>query len=238
MNSPDQLAADYDPDEITGTAGDLTEDHVGAVVSLGGDIVTLVAVSPVGATHVELITRRDGEDFDRSLSVLAAQPYRLVTPPPGDGIELIDPEEVRARARELDGISARIRQLDIELPELRRRKAELSDALLADLAMMGEKSVAFTNGSDRRRAYVYPVLIPVYRQKDETGARYTPRDLAPVLRSLGEHDAVKPEEAGHNALLRIFRRYISAEKPLPPELAEMVRHEIVHEVRVGVGGAD
>lgn len=156
---------------------------------------------------------------------------------PDDGIELVDRDAVRARARELDDVSARIRRIEAELPLLRRRKTELSDLLLADLATLGEKSLPFVNGTDSRNAYLYPVTVPVFHQKDDTGRRYTLGDLAPVLRSLGFHGAVKPEEAGYNELLRIFREHRKAERPLPPELAELVDFETVHEVRTGVGKA-
>lgn len=226
--SPDAQAAAFDPEAQPPVVGDLTEDDGGTVARIDGKVMTLLEVYPRSAS-VDLIVRIGDNPFESSLSLPAATPYELISAPvrPAD---MIDSAEAETMARELDRLGALIEAREAEIPELKKRKRELADKLLEYLAAIGEKNMFF--GS--RRVYIFPELVPEFEQRDD-GRRYTMRDLAPVLRKVGYPGAVKPEEAGFNALLKIFRDHAKAETPLPPELAAMVHPKIVHTVRVGVG---
>ncbi|NUT90832.1 MAG: hypothetical protein HOY78_02265 [Saccharothrix sp.] len=238
MTSPDASAAAFDPEDTAPAdlyplAGEIDERHIGAVLCIGDEEATLVGILPSPPGMATFAVRREGEDSDRIRSYLAAQPVQVVESAPQvrpDTARMLDREALSAKARELARLTARIKDLEIELPALRRRKAELAGELLEPMVLMDGKPWHF----DDRRLYLFPVLVPEFEQRED-GTRYTVRDLAPVLRALGYHDAVKPEEAGHNALLRIFRDHAKDEKPLPPQLAAMVSPRTVHEVRVGVG---
>lgn len=230
-SSPDVLAATYAPDAVT-TVADLTEDDRDSVIEILGRTVTLLEVTARPPYDVELLVRVDGESFDRSLTFPLFTIYTLVTPPvrPAD---MIDDATFLEQARELDRLGALIEARDAEITVLKKRKKELSDRLLEYLAGIGEKNAYF----DRRRVYLFPEAYPEFEQRDD-GTKYTMQDLAPVLRDLGYGWAVKPEEAGYNALLKILREHEQAKRPLPAKLAAMVKLQRSHTVRVGVGKGD
>lgn len=226
--SPDAQAAAFDPEAPPTVVGDLTEDDIDSVIRLDGQVMTLLEVTP-RSSSVDLLVRIDGNPFDTSLNAPPSTVYELVSAParPADMVDSALAEEM---GRELDRLGTLIEAREAEIPVLKKRKRELADKLLEHLAAVGEKNLFF----DRRRVYIFPELVPEFEQRDD-GRKYTMRDLAPVLRKIGYPGAVKPEEAGYNALLSIFREHAQADKPLPPELAAMVRPRIVHTVRVGVG---
>lgn len=232
MISPDVDAATFDPDEPpTGTVGGLTEAYAGAVISVDGRVMTLLAATQAAPDTV-LLVREGGEAFDRTRTLPAGHPYRLVSAPPADPERMLDKVQLTAWARELDRVGREIDRMEAELLVLRKRRTELSSLMLEFMAMLDNRPHYF----DNRRAYVFPLLVPQFEQRED-GRRYTMRDLAPVLRSIGRGDAVKPEEAGFNALLKIFRDHEAAGRPLPEELSGMVGPRVVHEVRIGVGRA-
>jgi hypothetical protein len=230
---PDVLAAAYVPEGEAPTrrVGDLTADDVDSVIRFDGRTVTLLEPPYRKDGLVGLLVHVEGTAYDLPLTCSPDQPYTLVSAParPAD---MVDATHAVEHARELDRVSARIVSLEAELPVLRRRKRELSEALLGHFAAIGEKNLRF----DDRIAFVFPELYPEFEQRED-GTRYTLRDLVPVLEELGRHGAIKPAEAGYKALLAIFREYAKAGEPLPPKLAAMVRPQTAQTVRVGPGKA-
>lgn len=226
--SPDAQAAAYDPTAVTGAVGDLSDDDAGSVIAFEGEVAVLLDV-----THyppmVDLLVRLDGQPFDSSRRLHRDVSYVVVTAP-AKPAAMLDTAGFEKLAREFDALGARIEALDAEIPVLKKRRQALADRLEEHLAAVGERSAGF----DRRRIYLYPQLVPEFEERPD-GRKYTMRDLAPVLRALGFGPAVKPEEAGYNALLKIFRDHEREGKPLPPALLAMVHPRRVDSVRAGVG---
>lgn len=230
-SSPDVLAAAYDPSGPPAVVGDLTGDHEGSVIRILGKAMTLLEVLDRPAPDVNLLVRIDGNPFESALSFPAATPCEMVTPSTRT-TDMVDMTDFEEQARELDRIARLIVAREAELPVLKERKRELADRLLERMAALGEKRIRF----DDRVAFLFPEMYPAFEQRED-GTKYTMRDLAPVLREEGYAGAIKPEEAGFKALLKIFRDHAKAEKPLPPKIAAMVRPETVYTVRVGPGKA-
>ena len=230
MSTPDQLAAQFDPNtDETLIVGSLTSDDVDAVISLSGVEGTLTSVNPVGDDEVHLLIQEEGRPFETSATVARDTPYVLIEPVATQVADVVSMEDFYGMGREMDQIGKRLKAITAEEDALKARKAELSNQMVAVFARLGESRLYF----DDRRAYVFHEAYPAFKAKDD-GTKYTLRDLVPVLESLGREAQIQEPTVHYKTAISILKE-LMAEGGLPDELAAIVELEHVPTVRVGVG---
>lgn len=230
MTTPDTLAAQFDPDadEIL-TVGSLTADDVDSVIDLQGVVGTLTSVTQCedGTTH--LLIQEEGRPFEASARVPADSPYVLIEPVATQVADVVSMEDFYGMGREMDRIGKRLTAISAEEAELKARKTELSNQMVAVFARLGESRLYF----DDRRAYVFTETYPAFKARDD-GTKYTLRDLVPVLESMGREAQIQPPTVHYKTAIAVLKE-LTAEGGLPDELAALVELKRVPEVRVGVG---
>lgn len=136
-----------------------------------------------------------------------------------------------ALIRELATITDQLKAREGEVKDLKARKAELSDQLMASFELHGVGSMQI----DGRSAYIHRGTFPQYREKpvEEGGGEYTAQDAVEALRVIGRGAQIQPETVNHQTMGAILREYRDAEQPVPEVLAKVVELGEKPEVRVG-----
>lgn len=230
MTTPDTLAAQFDPDaDETLTVESLTPDDVDSVISLHGVEGTLTSVTRCEDGTVHLLIQEEGRPFEASARVAADTPYVLIQAVATQVADVVSMEDFYGMGREMDRIGKRLTALTAEEDELKARKRELSDQMVAVFARLGESRLYF----DDRRAYVFSEAYPKFKAKDD-GTKYTLRDLVPLLRAMGREAQVQEPTVHFKTAIAVLKE-LTAEGGLPDELAAVVELEYAPSVRVGVG---
>lgn len=236
MPTPDEAAA-APPQHVPLHA--LTHEHVGSVITFKNVTGTLDD-APVASKLVDnqatFPVREPGKPF---LTMLDGAPGDLVEivhgPPPSPyddegNAEAEVPEHIRV-GRELAQIADAITAHEGEIEGLKARKAELDAKMMKYFELAGDDALLV----DGRRVYLHPRSYAQYREKPESegGGRYGSADAVAILRKIGRAGNIKPESVLPQTMGAILREYRDDEKPIPPELAEIVELAEEYSVRVG-----
>jgi hypothetical protein len=235
MTTPDEKAAAFDPAAIppppVETVADLTTSaHTGLTITVLGITGELTSVysSDVGGPS-EITVQEADRPFPTRFTAALTEQCEIV----GDATTVTDViamDDYYALARELDRVSTSIRSNDAANKQLKERKQELSEKMLAIMARLGQSTLAF----DDRRAYIHRELYPEFETRDD-GTKYTYADLVPVFRSLGRAEQITPETVNYRTVQGVLREIRNGVIPMFDELAAMVKIGEKAEVRTGVG---
>lgn len=239
MSTPDQMAADYDPAAIppppVSIVGDLTGAHIGLTVDTCGVTGELMTwhLNDKG-TLAEISVQEADRPFITTFEVHVDRPCEIVDEDLVQLTDVIGMEDFFALARDLDRVSQEIRNSKSAIEALTERKRKLSEKMLGTFAQVGESTLAFTNSDKARRAYIHHEIVPEFEEKDD-GAKYTYRDLVPILRELGREEQITEATVGYRTLQGFLREVKEGVIPMPPKMAAMVKIGERVEVRTGVG---
>lgn len=223
MSSPDHVAAHLS-DDGRYTAGQLTEDHLGAVLTVAGSTGALRFVHGLSDGQVFVSLQRDGDDRPIGLAVERTEPVDIVREAPLAEFVTIDPDEIRQLASVKDMLKAH-KGVAADLEE---RQAKLQEKLLEAFISNGVQEIRV----DGRLAYIGIPTFPAFLQRED-GAFYDKTDVLPVLKALGYGSVIAAESINSNTFAKILRELVEQHGQLPEELAQMVELREYPEVRIG-----
>lgn len=238
MPLPDEAAA-AEPQRVP--LHTLTHEHVGAVITLNGVTGTLDAEPvPAGQHHAEgqlgVPLQEDGKSFLTAINADADTPVEILFPAPPSPYD----EEANVAAgipehliwaRELAEITDTITVHTGEIAGLKQRAEELGRKLMGYFELAGDKSLSF----DGRKAHLQGRTFAEYndRPASEGGGKYNNADVVEALRAVGRAGDIKPESVLPQTMGKILREYRDLNKPVPPELAKIIK--LGEEIKVAVG---